>query len=466
MRTRIATLAILLTLVVGFTPGLAFAVEDGGDLAAGSTALTAQSATNYDLWVGGVRVTSANASSVKGSGVSGKVSYDAATSTLSLEDATITGSYSIVEGGSFPSAYRYGIYCPNGTLNVKLTGTNVVEVSETTSLDSGFEDVCGIRAPKLQFTGAGTLSVTSEVEHSSAAVGRSSYGIWVFGGMTVASGATVNVASSTTGQDRSCGVQADNLTVQGQLSASAHSGSGRAWAVYVTYKKGLTVAKGGKLTATVDHGSDMLAIYVQESTETFTVNGSVKAKAASFDGSDESARGVSCGNIAIGAVGTFEAFGDGGALSDGASIKLATTKSRVSAGSSASSAKATTAAKIGSQRFVRVLAPKPVAKKANTLTVKAKTVTFKASKVKTKARSVKAGKAFTVKKAKGKVTYKVTKYVTKAAKGKVKVASSGKVTVKKGTPKKTYKLKVRVKAAGNSTYKAGSKTVTLVVKVK
>ena len=67
------------------------------------------------------------------------------------------------------------------------------------------------------------------------------------------------------------------------------------------------------------------------------------------------------------------------------------------------------------------------AKKANPITAKAKTVTFSASKVKKKAQSVKASKAFTVKKVQGKLSYKVTKYVTKKAKGKVKVASNGKI---------------------------------------
>ena len=109
---------------------------------------------------------------------------------------------------------------------------------------------------------------------------------------------------------------------------------------------------------------------------------------------------------------------------------------------------------------------KVIKKKANPMTVKAKTVAFKAAKAEKKAQSAKASKAFAVKGAKGKVTYKVTKYVTKAAKGKVKVAGNGKVTVKKGSPKNTYKLKVKVTAAGNSAYKAKSKTVTLVVKVK
>ena len=105
-------------------------------------------------------------------------------------------------------------------------------------------------------------------------------------------------------------------------------------------------------------------------------------------------------------------------------------------------------------------------KLANPITVKAKTVTFKASGLKKKAKSVKAPRAFTVKNAKGAVTYKAVKNAAKNALKKVTVAKNGKVTVKKGTKKGTYKLKVKVTAAGDADYKAGSRTVILKIVVK
>ena len=105
-------------------------------------------------------------------------------------------------------------------------------------------------------------------------------------------------------------------------------------------------------------------------------------------------------------------------------------------------------------------------RKANTMTVKAKTVTVKASSAKKKVQSVKASKAFAVKNARGAVTYKATKNVTKNAMKKVTVAKNGIVTVKKGTKAGTYKLNVKVAAAGDKAYESGSKTVTLTVKVK
>lgn len=108
-------------------------------------------------------------------------------------------------------------------------------------------------------------------------------------------------------------------------------------------------------------------------------------------------------------------------------------------------------------------------KAANPLTIKAKTATVKGSTKgkngklkKTKTLAVSKVIAFT-KKGQGKLTY------TKAS-GNKKITinkTTGKVTVKKGLKKGTYKVKVKVKAAGNTNYKASAvKTVTFKVKVK
>ncbi len=102
-------------------------------------------------------------------------------------------------------------------------------------------------------------------------------------------------------------------------------------------------------------------------------------------------------------------------------------------------------------------AKKP-AKSANTLTARGKTVKLKFSK---KNRSVAAKKAVSVKKAKGKVTYKKIK-----GNKKITVAKTGKITVKKGLKKGTYIVKIKVTAAGNKDFKAGSKTVKVTIKIK
>lgn len=101
---------------------------------------------------------------------------------------------------------------------------------------------------------------------------------------------------------------------------------------------------------------------------------------------------------------------------------------------------------------------KAAAKKANTMTVKVKTVNAKAKKKTV----IKKSKAFTIKNAVGKLSFKKLSGNKKTA-----ISKTGKITVKKGLKKgKTYKLKIKITASGNANYYAKSKTVTLKVKVK
>ncbi len=107
------------------------------------------------------------------------------------------------------------------------------------------------------------------------------------------------------------------------------------------------------------------------------------------------------------------------------------------------------------------------AKAANPMTVKGKTVKVSFSKLKKKNQSFKVSKTLKVKKAKGKVRYKLVSVNKKAAKKKVVInKKTGKLTVKKGLKKGTYKVRVKVTAAGNAGYKAKSKTVTVTLKVR
>ena len=109
-------------------------------------------------------------------------------------------------------------------------------------------------------------------------------------------------------------------------------------------------------------------------------------------------------------------------------------------------------------------------KAANPMTLKARTATVKYSKVRKQAQTIKRAKAFAVRKAVGKLSYKLVaaKKGTKRLTKKFKInAKTGNVTVKKGLKKGTYKVKVKVKAAGNSNYKASAwKNVTFKITVK
>lgn len=105
--------------------------------------------------------------------------------------------------------------------------------------------------------------------------------------------------------------------------------------------------------------------------------------------------------------------------------------------------------------YYRKPAPKPVVKKSNKLTVRAKSPSIKAGT------SIAAKKAFTVKKATGKLTFRKA-----SGNKKITVASNGAIRVKKGLKKGTYTIKVKVRAAGNATTKAKTVQVKMRVKVK
>lgn len=102
-----------------------------------------------------------------------------------------------------------------------------------------------------------------------------------------------------------------------------------------------------------------------------------------------------------------------------------------------------------------------IAKAANTMTVKGKTVKVSKTKVKKKAQTIKVTKAFTVKGNNGKVTYK-----KKSGNKKITVSKAGKVTVKKGLKKGTYKVKVNVTAAGDANHNKVTKPATMTIKVR
>ena len=114
------------------------------------------------------------------------------------------------------------------------------------------------------------------------------------------------------------------------------------------------------------------------------------------------------------------------------------------------------------------------AKTANPLKVKGKTVKVKYSKLKKKSQVIKTTKAFKfVNKGQGKLSYKKVKVLKGKKKASAKIArkfvinkKTGKITVKKGVKKGTYKLKVKVVSAGNDKYLSGTKIATITIKVR
>ena len=122
--------AILLSIAIVLTmmPAMAFA---GGT-------------ETYDLWVGGIKVTSENADDIFDNGTA---SYDAASNTLALNGTDIDQAYTSSD------YYTSGIYA-DGDININLTGDNSINVS-------GGMIAAGIHANGvIRISGSGSLDLT------------------------------------------------------------------------------------------------------------------------------------------------------------------------------------------------------------------------------------------------------------------------------------------------------------------
>ena len=103
----------------------------------------------------------------------------------------------------------------------------------------------------------------------------------------------------------------------------------------------------------------------------------------------------------------------------------------------------------------------PDTRSENPMTASGKTATVKYSKAKKSSQTITKAKAFKIKDAEGKLSFE-----KKSGNSKITVSKAGKITVKKGIKKKTYKVKVYVTASGNDYFRPKTKTVTVTIKVK
>ena len=99
-------------------------------------------------------------------------------------------------------------------------------------------------------------------------------------------------------------------------------------------------------------------------------------------------------------------------------------------------------------------------KAKNTASFKGKTIKIKKANLKKKNVKFSIKKAVTFKNVQGKVIFKKTD-----GNKKIAVSKDGKITVKKGLKKGTYKVKVKASIAGNKNYKKSNAVITFKVKV-
>lgn len=184
-----------------------------------------KAATNYDLWVGGVQVTSNNAKDVLNGGT---VSYDADKNILTLNNAKITDAHQV-------NTHFRGIDSQMDDLTINLIGNNTIDVRNAGN-DSGLTAKLnyGINVKDLTITGDGSLEVQSI-----------DYGVYA-SDLVIENGTSSFIVEQ--GDASSYGVYAKNITVNGgNITGEGHINSEKSAGIMVsdtlTVKSGTVLGK-------------------------------------------------------------------------------------------------------------------------------------------------------------------------------------------------------------------------------
>lgn len=149
MKKRILGVLICLCMMCALMPAISLATE-----------------TTYNLFVGGVEVTSENKDNITGPGINcgegGKASYDPTSKTLTLNNVNITGIHSFANGIGTDSAGIYYAYdSSDASRNINLIGANSICVELGTSDLSCYGIFDDDYSQGLTITGNGSLTVQS-----------------------------------------------------------------------------------------------------------------------------------------------------------------------------------------------------------------------------------------------------------------------------------------------------------------
>ena len=196
--------------------------------------------TEYDVWVGNVQVTSANSNGITGDGITGTVTYNHDTNTLTLDGATITSGYEIWWNKNSPA----GIYA-KGNLNLELKNINTI----TGINQSGVMHSYAVyNNANLTIIGNGTLNGTGGDTESGV-----SSGLYTTNDLSIQDNATVNIKSGNTISGNCIGAKVFGvLTIQGSASLNATGGKtgNNGLSVGVTASNGIKVKDSASLAAT------------------------------------------------------------------------------------------------------------------------------------------------------------------------------------------------------------------------
>ena len=149
MKKRILGVLLCLCIMCALMPAISLATE-----------------TTYNLFVGGVEVTSENKDNITGPGIllgeGGKASYDPTSKTLTLNNVNITGIHSFANGIGTDSAGIYYAYdSSDASRKINLIGANSICVALGTSDFSCYGIFDDSSSKGLTITGNGSLTVQS-----------------------------------------------------------------------------------------------------------------------------------------------------------------------------------------------------------------------------------------------------------------------------------------------------------------
>ena len=206
MKKRILSALLCLCMVMALMPTVAFAEPTG-----------------YNLWVGGVKVTSGNASNITGGGITGKVTYDDSTKTLTLDNVNIDSVYSFENSAGKDSAGIYVSIDFDGDLTIKLVGENTITGKLTGSDISSYGFFAKGFSTDLIFDGSGSLNI-SAADGKTGATNSWSAAIYANGSVNVGAQCTIT-ATSGVASNISAAIYANgSVNVGAQCTITATSG--------------------------------------------------------------------------------------------------------------------------------------------------------------------------------------------------------------------------------------------------
>ena len=201
----------------------------------------------YELWVGGVQVTSKNKDNITGPGISGSVSYIPETQTLAVSSAAITGVYSGVTLDGWP--FKSAIYA-TGPLKIVLTGNNTMSVVS----EKNFDNYGIYSLGNITIYGTGSLDVNNYINEVYAPI---SIAIHSEGNITIDSGTVT--ASSSNAEFKSSAIGGNEVKISGgTVKVTARSGINGSIGIYGD--SGVTI-EGGLVEATADTKYDSSYVY-------------------------------------------------------------------------------------------------------------------------------------------------------------------------------------------------------------